>query len=92
MHILQQVLSRRKITSESFGKKKFQDQNLKRIEEAVRDTAAAFAIAAVLEFKQSDSFPKEDELRHCKRTIGYHDAILLSKIKEWIHTNCEDKL
>ncbi len=90
MHILQQVLSRRKITSESFGKKKFQDQNLKRIEEAVRDTAAAFAIAAVLEFKQSDSFPKEDELRQCKRTTGYHDAILLSKFKEWIHTSCED--
>ena len=90
MHILQKVLSRWKINAESFGKRTFQDQNLKRIEEAVRDTGAAFGIAAALEFKQSASFPNEDELRHCKRTTGYHDAILLSKFKEWINTSCED--
>ena len=35
MHILQNVLLRKKITNESFGKKKFQEQNLNRIEEAV---------------------------------------------------------
>jgi hypothetical protein len=31
MHILQEVLSRWKINAESFGKRKFQDQNTKRI-------------------------------------------------------------
>jgi hypothetical protein len=39
VHILQNVLMRKKITAESFGKKKFQDQNLNRLQEAVCDTS-----------------------------------------------------
>ena len=37
MHILCNVISRTKINDDSFGQKKFQEQNLNRIEEAVRD-------------------------------------------------------
>ncbi|XP_028412512.1 uncharacterized protein LOC114535350 [Dendronephthya gigantea] len=72
MHILQNVLLRKKITNESFGKKKFQEQNLNRIEEAVRDNGAAFGIAMVMEFKNSTSFPDADELLKCKRSTGNH--------------------
>jgi hypothetical protein len=90
MHILQNVLLRKKITNESFGKKKFQEQNLNRIEEAVRDIGAAFGIALVMEFKNSASFPDPDELHKCKRSTGNHTAVLLSKLKQWISDNSED--
>ena len=90
VHILQNVLMRKKITAESFGKKKFQDQNLNRIQEAVCDTSMAFGIAAVLEFKESILFPSQDELDDCKRLNGNHSAILLSKMKQWMNESCED--
>ena len=90
MHILQNVLLRKKITNETFGKKKFQEQNLNRIEEAVCDTGAAFGIALVMEFKSSTSFPGPDELHKCKRSTGNHTAVLLSKLKQWISDNSED--
>lgn len=90
MHILREVLLRKKITPESFGKKKFQEQNLKRIEEAIRDTSAAFGIAASIEFRKSASFPNQDELKSCKRTTGNHNEILISKFKEWISSNKQD--
>ena len=61
---------RKKITNESFGKKKIQEQNLNRIEEAVRDTGAAFGIALVMEFKNSTSFPDPDELHKCKQSMA----------------------
>jgi hypothetical protein len=66
IHILRDVLLRKEITPESFGKKKFQEQNLKRIEEAVRDTSVAFGMAASIEFHKSASFPNQDELKSCK--------------------------
>ena len=83
MHILQNVLLRKKITNESFGKKKFQEQNLDRVEEAVHDTGAAFGIALVMEFKNSTSFPSPGELHKWKRSTGNHTAVLLSKLKQW---------
>lgn len=37
MHVLRDVLLKKKIVPESLGKKKFQEQNLNRIEKAIRD-------------------------------------------------------
>ena len=90
MYILQNVLSRKKITNESFGKKKFQEQNLNRIEEAVRDVGVAFGIASVLQFKNSSLFPNSTELLASKRSTGNHNALLLAKLKQWLTENCED--
>ena len=90
MYVLQEVLSRRKITADSFGKKKFQEQNLSRIEEAVRDTALAFGMAAVFKFENSNAFPSTDELLKCKRATGSHSAILLEHFKKWIKSSCKD--
>ena len=90
MHILQDVLARRKVTDNSFGQKKFQEQNLNRIEEAVRDLAFAFGMAAVLEFRNSSSFPSQDQLSKCKRETGLHNLILLSTFQQWIGASCED--
>ena len=90
MYVLQEVLSRQKITADSFGKKTFQDQNLSRIEEAVRDTALAFGMAAVFEFENSNSFPNIDELLKCARATGSHNAILLEHFKKWLKSSYED--
>ena len=56
------------------------------IEEAVRDKAVAFAMAAVFEFENSNT----DELLKCKQANGSHNAILLECFKKWINSSCED--
>ena len=70
MYIVREVLGRKKVTDDSFGQKKFQEQNLNRISEALRDVAFAFGMAAALEFRGSDSFPSQDLLRRGKREIA----------------------
>ena len=90
MHSLSDVLLRKKITPDSFDKKKFQEQNLKRIEETIRDTSAAFGITAIIEFRKSLSFPNQDELKSCKRTTGNHNEILISKFRKWISSSKQD--
>ena len=77
MHILCNVLSRTKVNDDSFGQKKFQEQNLNRIEEAVQDMGVSFGMAAVLEFRDSSSFPSQEELKQCRRETGSHSLILL---------------
>lgn len=90
MHILCNVISRTKINDDSFGQKKFQEQNLNRIEEAVRDMGVSFGMAAVLEFRDSSSFPSLEELSRCKRETGAHSLVMLTKFKEWISSSSED--
>ena len=90
MHMLQNVLARKKIMNKSFGKKKFQEQNLNRIEEAVHNVAAAFGVASVLQCKNSSLFPNLQELLASKRSTGNHNAALLGKFKLWLTENCKD--
>ena len=90
MHIIREVLGRVKVTDDSFGQKKFQEQNLSRIEEALRDVAFAFGMAAALEFRSSGSFPSLELLKRCKRETGYHNLVLVNKFKEWIVSGSED--
>ena len=90
MHILCNVISRTKINDDSFGQKKFQEQNLNRIEEAVRDMGISFGMAAVLEFRDSSSFPSQEELSRCKRETGSHSLVMLKKFKEWSDSSSED--
>ena len=90
MHILCNVISRNKINDDSFGQKKFQEQNLNRIEEAVRDMGISFGMAAVLEFQESSSFPSHEELTRCKQETGSHSLAMLTKFKEWINSSSED--
>ncbi len=48
-----EVLKRKKITAEVFKKKKFQENNLTKIIEAISDACRSYAIAAALEFVDS---------------------------------------
>ena len=46
------VMNRPKLTEEAFKKKrKFQEQNLQHIQEAVTDASSAYGVAAVIEFR-----------------------------------------
>lgn len=71
MHILCNAISWTKITEGSFGQKRFQEQNLNRIEEAVRDMGVAFGMAAVLEYRDSTSFPSKEEFS----TVGVNGRL-----------------
>ena len=84
MCIAQTVMNRAKVTDEAFGDKKFQHQNLNRIDEAVRDVAMAYGIAAVQTFKESEFFPSHESLVCYEKAHGNHHELLLSSFKEWI--------
>lgn len=84
-YLIHTVMKRSKVTHEAFGKKKFQEQNLSRIKEAVRDGGQAYGLAAVKEFKKSSLFPSESALKACLRQSGSHNHLLLDTFKKWLH-------
>ena len=84
MCVAQRVMNRAKVTDEAFGDKKFQHENLNRIDEAVRDVAMAYGIAAVQTFKESEFFPSHESLVCYEKAHGNHHELLLSSFKEWI--------
>ena len=54
-------MNRHKLTDEAFKKKrKFQEQNLNHIQEAVWDASCAYCFAAVQEFTKSEEFPSDE--------------------------------
>jgi len=83
MCVAQTVMKREKVTDDAFGDKKFQYQNLNRIDEAVRDVSVAYGLAAVQTFKESELFPSQASLAAYLKTHGNHD-LLLRCFKEWI--------
>ncbi len=84
MCMVQHVMKRPKLTDIAFGDKKFQHQNLNRIDEAVRDGCMAYGIAAVQEFRKSDMFPSENALKVWEKEHGDHHELLVSSFKMWI--------
>ena len=84
-YMIHTVMKRVKVTQEAFGKKKFQEQNLSRIKEAVRDGGLAYGLAAVQEFKKSAYFPSESDLKASLRRSGSHNDVLLDAFKKWLH-------
>lgn len=90
MHITREVLGRMKVTDDSFGQMKFQQQNLNHIEEPWQDVAFAFGMAAMLEFRSSGSFPSPDLLKRCKRETSCHNLNPLNKFKERIVSGRDD--
>lgn len=84
MCVVQHVMQRNKVTDDAFGDKKFQQQNLNRIDEAVMDVAMAYGLAAVQEFKASAHFHSDAALAAHQTVHGNHHELLLSSFKEWI--------
>lgn len=84
MHMVQRVMKRPKLIDAAFGNKKFQHQNLNRIDEAVRDGCMAYGLAAVQQFRNSDMFPSKEVLEQCEKEHGNHHDLLLSSFKKWI--------
>ena len=77
----------KKLTAEAFKSKKFQENFLTQIREAVRDVCLGYCFAACLQFRESDFFPSNKELAACIRATKSHSSIILSKFKEWIRVN-----
>lgn len=82
--IVNTVMKRPKVTKEAFKKRKFQDQNLNRIKEGVRDGSQSYGMAAVKEFQASAFFPSDEELRKALQKFGRHNEILLERFKKWL--------
>ena len=84
MCVAQHVMKRVKVNDAAFGDKKFQHQNLNRIDKAVRDVSMAYGLAAVQEFITSESFPTKEILDEHKQKHGNHHDLLLKLFKDWI--------
>ncbi|CAH1266659.1 Hypp3482 [Branchiostoma lanceolatum] len=86
-HITTNVLQRKKVKQETYGKDKFKENNLQLIREANRDVGYGYGLCAVVEFRDSDSFPSDEELLNCGTDKG---PLLLSRFKEWLKKCSED--
>ncbi len=82
--IVHDIMNRKNLKKDVFKKRKFQEQNLNNIKEAVRDASQAYGLAAVLEFKASDHFPSKEGLSSSLRKHGNHNLILLNSFKLWL--------
>lgn len=82
--VVNAVMNRPKLTEEAFKKRKFQEQNLQHIQEAVRDASSAYGIAAVIEFRLSSEFPSDEALKATLRKHGNHNYVLLEAFKKWL--------
>ena len=84
------VLDRKKLTSEVFKERKFNEDNLTKIREAIKDVSMSYGIAAALEFKESQKFPNATELSASLRDDKTHGLLLLKCFKEWLSNNSEE--
>jgi hypothetical protein len=90
--IVNGVMNRHKLTDEAFKKRKFQQQNLNHIQEAVRDASCAYGFAAVQEFAKSEEFSSDHDLTECLQKNGDHSKVLLDRFKKWLQrcSECDD--
>jgi len=89
-HMISNVMKRKKLTPEAFRGKKFQEQNLAHIKEAVRDGSIAYGLAAVHAYQQSKYFPSKEQLRQCLQRNGSHNAVLLEGFWEFLQSCSAD--
>lgn len=90
--VVNSIMNRPKLTKEAFQKRKFQDNNLNRIKESVRDRSNAYRMAAVQEFLKSSEFPTKSDMSKDLRKFGNHNQVLLQRFKKWLNQNTECNL
>ena len=73
-------MKRKKLTKDVFKKRKFQNNNLIQVCEAIRDGCMAYGIAAAIEYFESEWFPSEHELQSGRD----HSCLILARFKDWI--------
>ena len=88
-YLLLNVLNRKKLAAEVFKDKKFNDNNLIKVREAIRDGCTSYALAAAFEFRKSKFFPSQAELLESKQQSGGQGPILLDRFKQFIACCCE---
>ncbi len=82
--LLAEVLKRKRLTTEVFKKKKFNESNLTKVREAINDACFSYGLAAAIEFRSSNGFPTNEELKADK-----NGDLLLSRFKEWLQLSSE---
>ena len=90
LYVVNKVMKRPKVTDEAFRARKFQQQNLQRMQEAVRDGAMAIGLAAVQNFKMSEEFPSKEDFDEQLTLSGNHNDILLKSFKQWL-SKCAER-
>ena len=85
--ILAEMMKRKRLTTEVFGRKEFNKSNLVKVREAINNACRSYGIAAALEFISSDSLFSKEELK--ADTDG---LLLLSSFKEWLKSSLKTDL
>lgn len=83
-YIVHDLLKRKKLTTEAFKSRKFQEHFLIQIREANRDVCFGYCIAACLEFRESRYFPTNADLAQSMKSDGNHSDVLLVHFKKWL--------
>lgn len=91
MCVLHHVIKRHKLNDAAFDDKKFQNQKLGMIDEAVRDICMAYGLAAVQLYKKSEFFPTESELTDHLNRFNNHNQLLLETFKRWLAKASESR-
>ncbi len=86
------VLNQKKLTTEAFKSRKFQENFLLRIREANRDVCFGYSIAACLQFQESAVFPSNTDLVRSMKANGDHSDIILARFKEWLSKGCAEDI
>ena len=84
--LLAEVLKQKCLTAVVFKKKKFQEYNLVKVREAIRECCRAYGLAAALTFIESESF---SEMGSADESSSSNE-ILLKYFKEWLADGCEN--
>lgn len=87
LYLVNKVMKRAKVTEEAFKSRKFQHQNLSRIQEAVRDGGMALGLTVVYNFKKSEKFPTKEKLDEHLASAGNHNELILQCFKDWLSTS-----
>ena len=88
LYVARTAMRRSKLSPEVFKDKKYKEDNLRKIKEAVRDVARSYSIAAVVQFKLSEFYPSPEALWACTRKTGNQNQVILELIKKFLEFSC----
>ena len=84
LYVARTGMRRSKLSPEVFKDKKYEEDILRKIKEAVRDVARSYGIATVVQFKLSEFYPSPEALRACTRKTGNQNQVMLESFKKFL--------